>query len=377
MALGSLVDAGADLDVVERELAALPVGGWQLEAEEVLRGGLACTKVHVRLRRRGSDAEVVRTYAHIVGLVTEARLAERASRRALAVFERLARAEGRLHRRPPEAVHFHEVGSVDAIVDVVGTCVALETLGVDEVCASPVALGSGMVRSAHGMLPVPVPAVVELLHGAPSHGTADPFELTTPTGAAILAALATRWGPLPAMEVTSSGFGAGSRELDGMPNALHVVVGRELQTRAAGQPVVQLEANVDDVTGEVLAHTVERLLAGGAYDAWVVPVVGKKGRPAHVVSALADPARLGDLRRTIAAETGSLGVRYRSLERWVAERRIEQVEVEGHRVRVKVGSAGSVKAEFDDAARVAALTGFPAREVARRAEEQARQLRGG
>jgi len=205
MALGSLVDAGADLDLVERELVALPVGGWSLDATPVLRAGLACTRVRVRAR----DTQVVRTHAHIVGLITEARLPERARRRALAAFARLAEVEGRLHRRPPSQVHFHEVGGTDAIIDIVGTCVALELLGVDEVWASPVAQGSGMVHSAHGNLPVPVPAVVELLRGAPTYGTAIPVELTTPTGAALLATLCSGWGPMPAMEVKASGFGAG------------------------------------------------------------------------------------------------------------------------------------------------------------------------
>ena len=162
-----------------------------------LRAGLACT--HVRVRAR--DTEVVRTHAHIVGLITEARLPERARRRALATFGRLAEAEGRLHRRPPSQVHFHEVGAVDAIIDIVGTCVALELLGVDEVRASPVAQGSGMVHTSHGALPVPAPAVVELLRGAPTYGTTIPLELTTPTGAALLATLCAGWGPMPAMEL--------------------------------------------------------------------------------------------------------------------------------------------------------------------------------
>lgn len=385
MAMGSLVDAGADLASVERELAGLEVGGWALEAEQVQRGGLAATKVHVRVNSQDSRSEPERTYAHIVGLLNEARLPERARRRSLAVFERLAQVEGRLHRRSIEEVHFHEVGSVDAIIDVVGTCVALEVLDVDEVQASPVALGSGLARGSHGLLPVPAPAVAELLRGAPVYGSAQPFEMTTPTGAAILAALAGGWGPVPAMEVVSSGFGAGSREIDGMPNVLQVVLGcqdtgrgqgagRDESGRDSRQVVVQIEANLDDVTGEVLGHAVSALLAAGAYDAWVVPVVGKKGRPAQVLSALGDPARADALAEVIATETGSLGVRFKSMDRWVAGRRIEGVEVEGHRVRVKLGSAGSVKAEFDDAASVAAATGLVVREVARQAEEEARRL---
>jgi pyridinium-3,5-bisthiocarboxylic acid mononucleotide nickel chelatase len=373
MALGSLVDAGADLDLVERELVALPVGGWSLEAAPVLRSGLACTRVRVLAR----DTQVVRTHAHIVGLITEARLPPRARQRALAAFARLAEVEGRLHRRPPSQVHFHEVGGTDAIIDIVGTCVALELLGVDEVWSSPVAQGSGMVHSAHGALPVPVPAVVELLRGAPTYGTTIPVELTTPTGAALLATLCRGWGPMPAMEVKASGFGAGSRELDGMPNAVQVVIGTALDQSGIdpdhGQPVVVLEANVDDVTGEILGATVAALMQAGALDAWVTPVTGKKGRPAFVVSVLGEPAAVGRLRQVLADETGTLGIRFQTWQRWPAERQFGEVEVSGYPVRVKRGPR-RIKAEHDDAARVAVLLRLPVREVARRAEEAAHRL---
>ena len=374
MALGSLVDAGADLALIERELVAMPVGGWSLEAEEVMRSGIACTHARVRVR----DTQVVRTYGHIVGLITEARLPERARQRALEIFARLAEVEGRLHRRPTSQVHFHEVGSTDAIIDIVGTCVALELLGVDEVYSSPVAQGTGMVQSSHGALPIPAPAVVELLRGAPTYGTVLPYELTTPTGAAILAGTAKGWGPMPAMDVISSGFGAGTRELDGLPNAVQVVVG----TAAAspqngdmphGQPVVVLEANVDDVTGEILGATLAALLSAGAFDAWVTPVTGKKGRPAHVVSALCDVSAVGQLRQVLVDETGTLGVRAQTWQRWPSERQFYEVEVGGYPVKVKRGPR-RIKAEHDDAARVARLIGLPVREVARRAEEEAYRL---
>jgi uncharacterized protein (TIGR00299 family) protein len=375
MALGSLVDAGADLSLVERELVALPVGGWRLEAQPVLRAGVAATQVVVHTQ----GSTVVRTHAHIVGLITEARLPERARERALAAFAALAGAEGRLHRRPPAQVHFHEVGAVDAIIDVVGTCVALEILGVHSVAASAVAQGTGVSRSSHGLLPVPAPAVVELLRDAPTYGTDIPHELTTPTGAALLAALAARWGPLPAMTVRASGYGAGSREIDGLPNALQVVIGEATEEGGKGgpgQPVALVEANVDDVTGEVLADTVSALMAAGAHDAWVTPVVGKKGRPAHVVSALVDPVGVDGARRLIAEETGTLGVRAQTLTRWPASRSNVEVRVDGQAVRVKISSR-RVKAEHDDAARAARHLGVPVRDVQRRAEEAARRLTPG
>lgn len=364
MALGSLVDAGAELSEVQALLERLPLAGWTLEAESVLRGGIGGTKLHVRT----TDTTVVRTAAHIQGLVAEARLPDRVQQRAARVFTVLAEAEGRLHRRPPDQVHFHEVGGVDAIVDVVGTCAALELLDVDTVAASPVAVGLGMVRSAHGALPNPAPAVVELLRGVPTQGVDLSVELTTPTGAALVSALATSFGALPAMTVVASGFGAGTRELDDRPNLTQVVIGEPAQARVNdGQPVVLVEANVDDISGEILGHSVGALLAAGAHDAWVTPIVMKKGRPAHTVHALADPSLLAEVRAVLVAETGTLGVRAQHLERWPAIRHHDRVLVQDLSVRVKV-SPDRVKAEFDDAARVAERTGRPVREVIAEAE---------
>ena len=257
MALGALIDAGAPIEEVTSILGRLGLPGWALEVEPVLRGGIGGTKVHVRIQ----ESTVVRTASHIQGLVTDAGLPARVESRALAVFGALATAEGRLHRRPPDQVHFHEVGGVDAIVDVVGTCAALEVLGVDEVTCSPVAVGLGMVRAAHGIIPNPAPAVVELLRGVPTRGVDLSVELTTPTGAALMAALSSGFGALPPMTVGATGFGAGSRELDDRPNLTQVVLGDP--TRVAppsGQPQMLVEANVDDATGEVLAHTIGELL---------------------------------------------------------------------------------------------------------------------
>ena len=369
MALGSLIDAGADVDEVGGLLRRLPVGGWEIEAEPVLRCGIAATKLHVH----AEEGTVVRTAAHIAALVEEARLPERVSARAQAVFSALAAAEGQLHRRPPEQVHFHEVGGLDAIVDVVGTCAALEVLDVDEVRASVVVTGTGMVRAAHGLLPNPAPAVVALLAsvGAPTTGLDVGMELTTPTGAALLAALATGFGPLPAMAVEATGFGAGSREIDGRPNTTQVVLGTAADALQDGQPVMLLEVNVDDATGETLAHTVAALLEAGAHDAWITPILMKKGRPAHTVSALADVAVAQQVAAVLTSETGSLGVRGATLDRWPSTRSFSTVDVEGFPIRVKV-SPGRLKVEHDDAARVARRTGLPLREVVSRAEEAGR-----
>jgi hypothetical protein len=364
MALGALVDAGADLDEVRSLCERLPVPGWTLEAESVLRGGLGGTKVHVI----AEPTTVVRTAAHIAGLVEEARLPERIRHRALAVFEHLAIAEGRLHRRPPQQVHFHEVGGIDAIIDVVGTCAALEVLEVDQVWCSPVANGIGMIRSAHGLIPNPAPAVVELLKGAPSYALDVNIELTTPTGAALMAALATGFGPLPAMTIAATGFGAGSAEIEHRPNLTQVVLGQRSAELERGQPITLLEVNVDDVTGEHLAIAVAALLDAGAVDAWITPIVMKKGRPAYTVSALCDPVLAGQVRQVLLDATGAFGVRGQTYERWPEPRDLDHVEVAGLAVRIKVG-AGRAKVEHDDAVRVARRSGLPLHEVVSMAEE--------
>ena len=369
MALGALIDAGADADEVRRLVERVPVPGWDLEVSATERNGIGATSVVVH----APATSVVRTWAHITGLLEEARLPERVLARSTATFTALAEVEGRIHRRPPESVHFHELGGIDAIVDIVGVASALEVLGVDEVASSAVATGTGVVRTAHGLLPNPAPAVVELLAGAPVRGLDVPVELTTPTGAALLATLASRWGPLPPMIVEATGFGAGTAELEALPNLTQVVVGSSVSAEApAGQPLTVLEANVDDATGETLAVAVAALLDAGAADAWVTPIVMKKGRPAHTVSALCDPALAASLAGVLTAETGTLGVRSTTIVRWPSARRSGTVEVEGAPVRVKVGP-GRVKVEHDDAARVAQRAGLPLREVLSLAEEAGRR----
>jgi hypothetical protein len=371
MALGSLIDAGADVEEVRQLLRRVPFSGWELHTEPVLRGGIASTRAVVS----APDDVVVRTHANIVELVKGAQLPARVEARSLAVFGVLAEVEGELHRRPSGQVHFHEVGGHDAIVDVVGTAAALEILGIDDVKASSVATGIGMVRTSHGLLPNPAPAVVRLLQGIPTYGRDVAVELTTPTGAAILAALASSFGPLPAMQIESTGFGAGSRDLDDLPNCTQVVTGAtgsSVATGTGGQPVVVLEANLDDATGEQLAHALRSLLGAGAYDAWLTPVVMKKGRPGHTVHVLADPSLSESLRDVLRTTTGTFGVRALHGERWPAARTIERVDVGGFAVHVKAGG-GRVKAEFDDVTQVAADTGMPVMEVASRAEQAWRE----
>lgn len=365
MALASLLDAGADVHAVEETLARLDLPGWALHRRTVLRGGIACTLVEVVTK----DTVTERTAGDVLDLIERADLPHRVAARALAVFRRLAEVEGRLHATPPADVHFHEVGGHDAVVDVVGTAAALEALEVDDITASVVATGTGTVRSAHGLLPNPAPAVIRLLQGVPVRGLSVDRELTTPTGAAIVATLASSFGALPAMDVVASGFGAGRADPPDLPNCTQVVLGATAD-HGPGQAedLVELAANLDDATGEDLADSVRALLAAGALDAWITPVIMKKGRPGHVVHALSRQTDLADLREVLVTATGSFGVRASVTTRWAADRTASAVEIEGHRIAMKA-SAYRVKAEHDDLMRASASTGIPVRDVRARAEE--------
>lgn len=366
MAVGSLLDAGADERALRDALSTLPLSGWSMEVTKVLRGGIAARRVAVE----ADDTGTARTLADVLAIVRGADVAPRVLERSIAAFTLLAGVEGALHGRRAEEVHFHEVGGHDSIIDVVASMVALELLEIDAVASSPVAFGSGTFASAHGTLPNPSPAVLAILAGAPAYARDLPFELTTPTGAAILVAAGASFGPMPPMTLGTTGYGAGARELEGVPNVTQVVVGTAGPPRPApvGQPLVQIETNVDDATGEELADAVASLLAAGAADAWTTATLMKKGRPGHVVSVLADLATAEHLRSVLLAHTGAFGVRSHLVDRYAMSRRVDEVEIAGQRVRLKV-SSGRAKVEYDDAAEVARRSGRPVREIVRRAEQ--------
>jgi pyridinium-3,5-bisthiocarboxylic acid mononucleotide nickel chelatase len=367
MLMAALLDAGADLSHVRATIDELGIESSRLSVERTQRNGIAANQVRVNT---GDDAHE-RSFTDIKVMLD--RLTGRVRDRALAAFTALAETEAAIHGMSIDTIHFHEVGSLDAIVDVVGVMAALESLGIDEVACSPIAQGIGTVRAEHGVLPNPAPAVVALLAraNAPTYGVDLPFELTTPTGAAILTTLAAgRFGPIPAMNVERVGYGAGGRTMAERPNVVQVVVGTAAASSAAGVEAVELAANVDDVTPEVLAHTVTVLLAAGAHDAWVTPIIMKKGRPAHTVHALADFARATEIRQVLLDETGSLGVRAARVERWPQARTDDTIYVEGQAIRVK-RTASRAKIEHDDAAAAATALGWPLRDVMLAAEIEA------
>jgi hypothetical protein len=383
MLLGALVDAGADPEAVASTLNGLGVDGWALTFERVQRGGIAATWANVVTEHHHDhhDHHEHRPAKAITALLDAAELPIAVRSTAQRVFDTLAEAEGAVHGIEPADVEFHEVGALDAIVDVVGVAAALHDLGVERIVASPIGAGYGTTRSAHGVLPNPPPAVARLLasRDVPITGVDTPMELATPTGVAVLVALAERFGALPAMTVERVGYGAGTADPKGRPNVVQVVVGtatEESATPAPGRAAVELAANVDDVTGEVLAHVIAALLAAGAHDAWATPIVMKKGRPAHTVHALVDPSAVDAVAAVLLAETGSLGVRATTVARWPQRREEVVVDVAGHPVRVKL-AGHRAKPEHDDAAAAARALGRPLREVLRDAEYAAVRLADG
>ena len=375
MAFGALLDAGAGFEEVRAHLAKLPIEPFDLDVGEVETKGVRATRVSVR----PTSAGVIRTYANIRALLDGSDLPPDARELAQRIFRRLAQAEATVHRKEVETVTFHEVGAVDSIVDIVGTALALTMLGVEHTYASAVPTGLGMTSTEHGAMPIPGPAVTELLVGVPVYSKGVAAELTTPTGAAILSAIVQGYGEIPPIRLRSVGYGAGTLDLD-FPNVLRVLIGEEAESarEPEGQVVeaLVLETNVDDLNPELYAYVLDRLFAAGAQDAWLIPIVMKKGRPAVTVRVLCSPQREAELRHILFRETGTLGVRSSAVSKTALERDTLKVETRHGAVAVKVGLLDgrpiTIAPEFDDCARIAREAGVPAREIYEEAVRLAR-----
>jgi len=381
MLLAALIDAGAEQAAVSAAWAALGIDGYAATWERVQRCGVGALWTNIVVdghdhhdnEHEHEHEHVHRQAEHVIDMIESSDLQPGVRRNAVAVYRALAEVEGEIHGIDPERVELHEVGALDSILDVVGVCAALESLGIERIDYSPIAVGHGTVDTAHGTLPNPVPAVSRLLERACAAviGIDTGMELATPTGVAVLTVLGEACGPLPAMTITSTGFGAGTADPPGRPNVVQAVVGELVGAGGGtGRPARLVEANVDDVTGEVLAHTIVELLGAGAFDAWATAIVMKKGRPAHTVHALCDDAAFAGVCAVMLAETGTLGLRATTVERWPQQRHERTVEVDGHAIRVKV-AAGRVKVEHVDAVAAARALRIPLREVLRGAEAQA------
>ncbi len=381
MLLAALVDAGADLSAVQAAVDLVIPQAVRLDATTVNRAGLRATKVDVTVL---VDDPPHRSWRRIRAMLSESALPDRIQRDALAVFTRLAHAEGHVHGIEAQDVHFHEVGALDSLADVIGVCAALTYLGATTISISPVAVGSGRVKAAHGHIPVPVPAVTELARGWQIHAGGD-GELTTPTGMALVTTLAHSSTELPPMVVHGTGSGAGTKDTPGRPNIARVIIG-ELTTRPhdSVSTSVVLEANVDDLDPRLWPSVLTRLLTDGASDAWLTPIMMKKGRPAHTLSVLCSSDLTDRLRRTIYAETTTLGVRQHTVGKHAILRGFFDIDLNGDSIAIKLahqdGRIVQAAPEFDDIARAAGRRGMPQRQVleeAKRAAVAAGLVEGG
>ena len=358
MLVAALVDAGADPAALASALSSLGAEA-ELRFEKTSRGGLAATRFRV-LAREPQPAH--RHLGQILRLIGGAGLPERVKQNAAAVFQRLGEVEAGIHQVPVERVHFHEVGAVDSICDIVGACLGLDLLGVETVYCSPINLGSGTVASEHGLLPVPAPATAALLGGFPVYARGPEAELTTPTGAALATTLASGFGPLPPMKIGAIGYGAGERDFPEQANVLRVLIG---ETSGASEAITVsvIEANIDDTSPEILGYAMERLLEAGALDVTLTPLLMKKSRPGTLLRVIARPEEREALVGLLFAETSTLGLRVYSAERRVQARRTVEVVTPHGTVRMKVSGEGHYAPEFEDCRRLARESGVPLKQI--------------
>ena len=362
MILGALVGAGADERALVEQLRLLDIADFEIGFERVDRSGISATRAVVRVE----DEQHHRHLGTILKIIERSRLGDSVKARAARVFTRLAEAEARVHNVPVEQIHFHEVGAMDAIIDVVGACVGFELLAAERFIASPLHVGSGTVEMAHGRFPVPPPAVVELLRDAPVYSTDIKGELLTPTGAAIISTLCESYGALPPMRVQVTGYGAGRREYENFPNVLRLLVG-ETEGDATDEKLYVVETNLDDASPQVVGHLMEQAFRRGALDCYFTPVQMKKNRPGVLVSILCHPQEREAIYALLFDETTTLGVRSYQVERRALAREMTEVETRYGLIRLKLarreGRVTNVTPEYDDCRAAAERHGAPLREV--------------
>lgn len=387
MFLGALIDLGVPQDVVRAELAKLGLPGYSITVRHVVKQNIAATKFdcieevrHAQVLAKPHDHHAHRGYTEIAGMIDASGLSEPVKRRALRVFRRIGEAEARIHGLTLEQIHFHEVGAVDSIVDIVGACVAIEVLGVDQVQASSPRLGSGFVQTAHGRFPVPAPATLELLKGVPVQASSDPVELVTPTGAALLAEFCDRFGPMPAMTIDRIGYGAGTRDLDKTPNVLRAILGETVSVPADDEAdtICVLETNIDDMNPQWFGDVMERLLAAGALDVFFVPIQMKKNRPATQLTVLCDTDDVEAMADIVLEHTTSFGVRIHEVRRQKLARALMPVATKFGDIQVKVGRRNgrivTRSPEYDSCRQAAARHNVAVKVVYQEAQQQAENL---
>lgn len=366
MVLGSLIDAGVPFEDVRRALGSLAIEPETVWTDRVVRAGVTATKFCVKGEDGGEHHHPHRHLKRVYELIDGSALSPAGRARAKALFERLGEAEAAIHGTTMEKVHLHEVGALDSIIDIVGSVFALEWLGADEIVSSPLNVGSGTVRAAHGLYPVPAPATMRLLEGVPVYAGDQKAELVTPTGALLVSSYATSYGPVPAMTLKKVGYGAGTRDLGDTPNVLRVLIG-ETDRSASSHAVVVIECEIDDMNPQIFGVVMDRLLDAGALDVFYTPVQMKKNRPGTLLTIIARPEARERLTSLVFAETTSIGVRYREMTRECLERDTVTVDTALGAVRIKVarrhGRVLNASPEFDDCARIARERGVPLKDV--------------
>jgi uncharacterized protein (TIGR00299 family) protein len=365
MTLGALVDAGCAVDHLRAELRGLQVPGWELSAEKVWKNGMAATYVKVKTEDQSKN----RSLGAILEILKKSELSSQVRERAAAIFTKLGEAEARVHDVPLEKIHFHEVGAVDAIVDIVGACIGFHALGIEQFSCSALNVGGGTAKMAHGALPVPAPATANLLQGKPTYSNGVQRELVTPTGAAIVATLCDGFGPQPPMSVSAIGYGAGTADLEGQPNVVRIMIGEAAEKTAAGfeEEIAVIEANLDDMNPQIYGYFLEKALSAGALDVYTTPVQMKKNRPGTLLTVLCKPQDINTLMSLVFAETTTFGARTYRAQRRTLPREFLSVATTFGDVRIKIsrvdGRILHVAPEFDDCRKLAVEKNVPLQRV--------------
>ena len=378
MILGALVDLGVDPGKIRKALKTLDLKGYKLKTSRVQRGLIAGTKAQVSVEKSQHSHHPARKYSDIKKLIANSDLSSTAKKNSQEIFKRIARVEAAIHNTTMEKIHFHEVGAVDSIVDIVGGVVAIESLELDKVYASPLNVGEGFVQCAHGCLPVPAPATVKLLQGIPVFSNGIKKELTTPTGAAMIGFYADKFGSFPAMKIVSDGYGAGDHIIPEMPNMLRVVLGETCHEQS--EELVLIESNIDDMNPEFYEGTMESLFKAGALDVYLTPIIMKKSRPANKISVLSTETNRSAMTEILLQETTSFGVRFYRVGRTTLEREMKTVKTSWGPVKIKVGRLHGkilqVSPEYEDCKKIASKKKILVKQVYEEAHSQALKLFG-
>jgi uncharacterized protein (TIGR00299 family) protein len=371
MTLGALVDAGLSPDRLRKELLRLPVRGYEIKVRKVKRAGLRATKVDVKVEHRTQNPDrrlkkEARTWKDIEKLINKSSLSGAIKKKGLAIFKRLFQAEAKVHGSRYDKVHLHELGAVDCMVDIFGTIIGLDALGIDTVYSSPLNVGSGTINTEHGILPVPAPATVELLHGKTFYSSDIDFELTTPTGAVLISSLAKGFGPIPEMTVSKTGTGAGGRNFKERPNVLRIFIGKDAKERGDDEVIV-IETNIDDMNPQIYEYVMEKLFKKGALDVFLAPIIMKKGRPGIKLTALCYDSIKDILIKQILRETTSIGLRYYRAGRTTMDREMKTVDTKFGKINMKISRYGNeitkAKPEYEDCRKIASKRNIPLRDV--------------